>query len=151
MLPVFLNRPAYVQARVAPAQKLIGIRKKVLVAPGCWLALLFFAAGCQAPPQLPDPLAAGWNGAPVCEKLHEDRHKRVLRCTFPPGVGHERHYHAAHFGYIVSGGTMRVTDERGVRELDIGSGRGFASDGVRWHEALNVGETTVIVLIMESK
>ena len=35
---------------------------------------------------LPDPLEAGWQGVPVCEKLHEDADHRILRCTFPPGV-----------------------------------------------------------------
>ncbi len=38
---------------------------------------------------IPDPLEAGWKGKPVCEKIHEDKKQRILRCTFPPGVGHE--------------------------------------------------------------
>ena len=28
---------------------------------------------------LPDPLAAGWNGAPICELLHEDSDHRKAR------------------------------------------------------------------------
>lgn len=100
---------------------------------------------------LPDPLAAGWNGAPVCEKLHEDPEQRVLRCTFAPGQGHERHYHAPHFGYAVSGGRMRIADAGGSREVDLATGSHFASDGVEWHEVLNVGDTTVVYLIVEPK
>lgn len=46
---------------------------------------------------------------------------------------------------------MRVTDETGVREIDIGSDKDFISDGIAWHEALNIGNTTVIVLIVESR
>ena len=104
-----------------------------------------------AEPPLPDPLAAGWKGKPVCEKLHEDPDYRILRCTFPPGVGHERHFHAKHFGYAISGGRMRITDANGTRDVDAATGSGFASDGVGWHEGLNVGDTTVLYLLVEPK
>jgi quercetin dioxygenase-like cupin family protein len=101
--------------------------------------------------RLPDPLAAGWRGAPVCERLHEEATLRVLRCTFPPGAGHERHFHPPHFGYALSGGRMRLTDARGAREVEIETGSSFTSDGVAWHEVLNVGETTVSYLIVEPR
>lgn len=100
---------------------------------------------------LPDPLAAGWKGAPVCELLHEESRQRILRCTFAPGVGHERHFHGPHFGYAVSGGRMQITDESGVREVDVPSGSSFASEGVVWHEVLNVGDRTAVFLIVEPK
>ena len=100
---------------------------------------------------LPDPLAAGWQGRKVCEKLHEDANQRVLRCTFPPGVGHERHYHPRHFGYALSGGRMRITDHKGTREVDIAAGSSFTSDGVAWHEVLNVGDTQVQYLMVEPR
>jgi len=115
------------------------------------VAILVVVAACAAARSLPDPLAAGWNGAPVCEKLHEDRAQRVLRCTFPPAVGHERHFHARHFGYAIAGGRMRITDSRGAREVDLATGSSFASDGVAWHEVVNVGETTVVYLLVEPK
>ncbi len=100
---------------------------------------------------LPDPLEAGWKGTPVCEKLHEDSDHRILRCSFPPSVGHERHYHDRHFGYAISGGRMRITDARGTREVNLATGSHFASDGVDWHEVLNVGKTTVVYLIIEPR
>lgn len=111
-------------------------------------ALLIALSG---PVKLPDPLMAGWNGRPVCEKLHEDDAQRVLRCTFPPGTGHERHFHARHFGYALSGGKARITDVRGVREVDLATGSSFASDGTEWHEMLNIGPTTIQYLIVEPK
>ena len=110
-----------------------------------------FVAYATSPPVLPDPLAAGWEGKKVCEKLHEDEQQRVLRCTFPPGVGHERHFHAKHFGYTLAGGTFRITEESGVREVTINESDYFASDGVSWHEVLNIGETTAVYLMFESK
>jgi len=114
-------------------------------------------AGCAGTPDdptrstLPDPLEAGWNGAPVCEMLHEDLDNRILRCSFPPATGHERHYHDRNFGYAIAGGRMRITDAKGTREVDLATGSSFASDGVAWHEVLNIGETTVVYLIIEPK
>ena len=100
---------------------------------------------------LADPLAAGWQGQPVCEKLHEDESQRVLRCTFPSGVGHEKHFHAPHFGYALSGGKMRLIDAQGEREVTLATGSSYTSDGTEWHEVLNVGDTTVQYLIVEPK
>lgn len=115
------------------------------------IALLAFSAcAIQSPvPMLSDPLQAGWNGSPVCEKLVENTQHRVLRCTFPPGVGHERHYHRPHFGYAISGGKMRITDASGVRDVELATGSDYSSDGTEWHEVLNVGDITVIYLIVE--
>ncbi len=113
--------------------------------------LMALASLVAADAPLPDPLEAGWQGKPVCELLHEEDRQRVLRCTFPPGVGHERHYHAAHFGYVLQGGRMRIRDERGEREVDTTTGGSWSSDGVAWHEVLNVGDTTTVYLIVEPK
>ena len=109
------------------------------------------ASACATPPSLPDPLAAGWKGVPVCEKLHEDSDHRILRCAFPPGIGHERHFHDRHFGYALAGGRMRINDANGTREVDLATGSSFSSAGVDWHEVLNVGDTTVVYLIVEPK
>ena len=119
------------------------------------LALVPFIAALApegaAPRPLPDPLAAGWKGRPVCERLQEDDRQRVLRCTFAPGTGHERHFHRPHFGYALSGGRMRITDPKGTRETVLETGSHFTSEGVAWHEVLNIGDTTVAYLIVERK
>ena len=102
--------------------------------------------------QLPDPLEAGWQGKKVCEKLHEDDKQRILRCTFPPGVGHEKHYHAPNFGYTIQGGKVQITDATGVRKVEIKTGDSHVSpDGIKWHEIVNVGDTTIIYLVVEAK
>lgn len=100
---------------------------------------------------LPGALEAGWQGEKVCELLQEDEMTRVLRCTFPPGVGHERHYHPAHFGYTLKGGTMRITDASGEREISAAANGTWQSKGVAWHQVLNVGDTTSQYLIIEQK
>ena len=100
---------------------------------------------------LPSALEAGWQGKPVCELLYETATDRVLRCTFPPGVGHARHFHPRHFGYAISGGTMRLTSATGTREAQVKTGSSFSSQGIGWHEVLNVGPTTVVYLMFEAK
>jgi hypothetical protein len=65
-------------------------------------------------------------------------------------VGHERHFHAPHFGYAIAGGRMRIVDASGTRELDLAAGSSYSSAGTDWHEVLNVGDTTVVYLIVEA-
>ncbi|MGE0739771.1 MAG: cupin domain-containing protein [Hyphomonadaceae bacterium] len=108
-------------------------------------------ASAQVTP-LPMALCAGWQGERVCELLHEDATIRVLRCTFAPGVGHERHYHPPHYGYVLSGQTtMRITTDAGVVDRPVRAGGGFSSDAELIHEALNVGDETATYLIVEKK
>jgi len=108
-------------------------------------------SAASAPSPLPDPLAAGWQGRPVCELLSEDATLRALRCTFAPGEGHERHFHAPHFGYALSGGRMRITDARGTRDVELATGSSFTSPGLAWHEVENIGSTPVAYLILEPR
>ena len=117
-------------------------------------ALLIFLMGCNTAVmayELPDPVAATWQGEPVCETLTETAEMRVFRCIFPPGVGHERHFHARHFGYALSGGRMCITDATGTREVNLQTGTYFSSDGISWHEVLNIGDTVVSYLMIEPR
>jgi len=101
--------------------------------------------------RLPDPVEAGLEGASVCETLHDDAFQRVLRCTFPPSIGHERHYHDRHFGYVIAGGRMQVKDSTGTETFELAAGDHFASDRIDWHEVMNTGDTTTTFLITEPK
>lgn len=118
------------------------------------LPFLFFMttlAACKTVEQLPDPLAAGWNNKRICELLDENDKMRVLKCTFVPGAEHERHFHAPHFGYALSGGKFKIKDNNGIREVILATGSHFTSKGVEWHEVLNIGDSTAIYLIFEAK
>jgi len=109
------------------------------------------SASAQVAP-LPMALCAGWQGERVCEVLSEDAQMRVLRCTFPPGVGHEMHYHPPHFGYVLSGeSTMRITTDAGVADRPVRAGQPFANAQEIRHQALNVGDETTVYLIVEKK
>jgi beta-alanine degradation protein BauB len=101
---------------------------------------------------LPDALEAGWKGQKVCEKLGEYEQVRVLRCTFPPSVGHERHSHPrGDFGYVLSGGKIQVTDAKGTEVFEDKTDDHWVSGPIEWHEAVNVGDTTLSYLIVEMK
>lgn len=112
---------------------------------------LFTLASCVKNNKLPDPLEAGWNNNVVCEVLVDNDNVRTLKCTFPPGVGHERHYHNAHFGYTLAGSTFRIKDTTGTREVNVPTGYSFYNDKIEWHEVLNIGDSTAVFLIVEPK
>ena len=77
-------------------------------------------AAALASATLPDPLAAGWKGIPVCERLHEDTSQRVLRCTFPPGIGHDRGTAPAVARHVVNGhGTRAAVSAAGLASQHV--------------------------------
>ena len=112
---------------------------------------LLLISRCNDNQTLPDPLEAGWEGESVCEILEDNNDLRVLKCTFEPGVGHEKHYHNPHTGYTLEGGTFRITDKEGTREVNVPTGYTFSKDEVTIHNVLNIGKTTAVFLIMEYK
>jgi len=115
------------------------------------LILVAVISSCGNQTKLPDPLAAGWHGESVCKVLEENESIRSLKCTFPPGVGHERHFHSAHFGYTLKGSKFQITDTTGTREVNVPTNYSFYNDFIEWHEVLNIGEDTAIFLIIEPK
>jgi quercetin dioxygenase-like cupin family protein len=106
---------------------------------------------CNRDNSFPDPLEAGWKGKKVCKVLKEDQTLRVLKCTFPPGVGHEKHFHAKHFAYTLKGSKFRITDEKGTREVDVPTGYDYFNEGIECHNVLNIGDSTGVFLIIEPK
>ena len=117
----------------------------------CWTFLAATHAKLATSAELPDAVTAGWKGTPTCEKIFEDDKVRVARCTFPPGVGHERHFHPPHYLYVLSGGKLSVTDSRGTREAETVTGRFVNNPRIEWHEILNIGDTILQYLVIEAK
>lgn len=109
------------------------------------------ATGADEHQGLPHAFDAGWQGQKTCELLFEDDAVQVGKCVFPPGVGHEKHYHNPHFGYTLEGSTLRVIDDTGEREVVMKTGFTWSTDTVTMHEALNIGDTTASYLIVEPK
>ena len=114
-------------------------------------------AFCTSPfagdlPGLQHAFDAGWQGEETCELLYETESIRVGKCIFPPGVGHEKHFHYPHFGYVLEGGKLRITNAEGeISEVQTTTGGSWSSDRITVHEALNVGATTTSYLIVEPK
>ena len=101
---------------------------------------------------LPEAFDAGWKGQKVCEVLYEKGNMRAARCIFPPGIGHEKHFHYPHFGYVLEGGTMRVTDATGAGEdIQLTTGQTWSTDEITVHQGVNIGATTVSVLMVETR
>ena len=113
------------------------------------LALAASASGAGPDPVLPHAFDAGWAGQKTCTVVFEDQAMRVARCVFPPGVGHEKHFHNPHFGYVLEGSTLRIVDSRGERTVTTEAGGSWSTDSVTVHEAVNIGDTTTSYLIVE--
>jgi beta-alanine degradation protein BauB len=120
----------------------------------CLIASLLAAPVTMAadPPELPHAFDAGWKGAKTCELLYETDTVRVGRCSFPPGIGHEKHFHYPHFGYVLQGGTMQITSGQGPVEVrEVSTGSTWSTSEITIHEALNTGDTTTRYLIVEPR
>lgn len=115
------------------------------------LCLLLTISSCKQKQTLPDPYEAGWNGEKVCEILEDNKELRVLKCSFPAGVGHEKHYHDPHFGYTLVGGTFKIIDHESTREVTIPDGYSWKKDSITVHEVKNIGNNTAAFLIIEYK
>ena len=100
---------------------------------------------------VPDALSVEWQGKKPCEKLFDDEHVRVVRCTFAPGAVHVCHSHPGYLSYVVNGGQGQVQDEKGIRKIDIVTGALLTAPPTPWHEFENVGNTTIQFVVVEKK
>jgi quercetin dioxygenase-like cupin family protein len=118
------------------------------------LVLLLMHSNCvraEDTESLPHAFEAGWQGNQTCQLLHETSKVRVGKCTFAPGVGHEKHYHNPHFGYVLEGGTMLIQGADGETEMVAKAGSSWETIERTVHQAMNVGSTTASYLIVEPR
>jgi len=108
-------------------------------------------ADARETPDLPHAIDAGWKGQKTCELMFEDESVRVARCVFPPGVGHEKHYHNPHFGYVLEAGTLHIVDDSGEKTVTTKVGGSWSTTELTVHEAVNIGDTTTSYLIVEPR
>ena len=117
----------------------------------CALTLLPVSLSASDAPELPHAFDAGWEGQKTCELMYENESVRVARCIFPPGVGHERHYHNPHFGYVLEGGTLSIRDAGGERTVATEANSSWSTTERTVHEAVNIGDTTTSYVIVEPR
>ena len=80
----------------------------------------------------------------------ENNNARVLEVTFKPGETAKMHHHPQHMAYIIKGGRMKLTSGGKSQEMNLTDGQVvFLSE--QHHEAENVGDSTVDMLVVEFK
>ena len=127
------------------------VRSLIFFSTALWATLVTSALAVDTA-GLPEAFDAGWKGEKTCELLYETDEVRVGRCTFLPGIGHEKHFHSPHFGYVLEGGTLSITDDQGqVQQRQTITDTGWSTSEITVHSALNVGDTTTSYLIVEPK
>ena len=99
-------------------------------------------------PKRPDPAKVASH---VYKKIMENDVVRVLDVRFKPGDSTVSHWHPNHLAYVLEGGAIEITPEKGkAMEIDMKAG------GVVWmdsghHHATNKGKSDIHALIVELK
>ena len=84
------------------------------------------------------------------EVLLENEKVLVLKMTLKPGEIDHWHKHNAETVYFQSGGKAIITTLKGEKTLDIPDGFTMWHD--TWeHQVSNVGKTTIVAIIVETK
>lgn len=78
----------------------------------------------------------------------ENEHVRVVECTLEPGERDGTHIHPPKLSYVLAGGTLRITPERGWFLSEDETGATHWSEHVSRHWVENVGDTTVRILLV---
>jgi len=94
-----------------------------------------------------DPLVVA---SDISKPMLENERVRVFKATFKAKEKAEMHHHPDHVIYVLKGGKMKITSEGKTNVLDLKEDQSMflkAQD----HEAENIGDTTVEMLIVELK
>ena len=94
-----------------------------------------------------DPLMSASN---VYEFVAENNQMRVLKVTFKPGDTAKMHHHPQHMAYVLKGGKLKLTSKGKSQDLDLKEGSAVFLDEQN-HEATNIGNTTIDLLVVELK
>ena len=82
-------------------------------------------------------------------KMENDR-VRVLNVTFKPGDKAVMHHHPDHVVYVLEGGKMKLTSQGKTDIFDLKTGDAIFLNA-QSHEAENIGQTTLDLLVVELK
>ena len=94
-----------------------------------------------------DPLAAAAN---VYKFINENDRMRVLEVTFNPGDTAKMHHHPQHMAYVLKGGKLKLLSGGKTQELDLKEGSAVFLEEQN-HEATNVGDTIIDLIVVELK
>jgi beta-alanine degradation protein BauB len=94
-----------------------------------------------------DPLVTAKN---VYTFINENDHMRVLKVTFELGATAKMHHHPQHMAYVLKGGKLKLTSEGKSQDLDLKEGSAVFLDAQN-HEATNIGDSVIDLLVVELK
>ncbi len=97
--------------------------------------------------QKADPLVSAKN---VYKFINENDRMRVLKVTFKPGDTAKMHHHPQHMVYVLKGGKLKLISEGKTQEMDLKEGSAVFLDAQN-HEATNIGDTVIDLLVVELK
>ncbi len=80
----------------------------------------------------------------------ENDRVRVLQATFEPGDKAVMHHHPDHVVYVLKGGKLRLTSEGKTNDMDLEPSKALFLNE-QTHEAENIGDKTVDLLVVELK
>ncbi len=82
--------------------------------------------------------------------IMENERVRVFNATFEPGEIAKMHSHPDHVVYVLRGGKIKITTEGKTDVLDLETGKALFLNAQN-HEAENVGQSTLELLVVELK
>jgi quercetin dioxygenase-like cupin family protein len=94
-----------------------------------------------------DPLTAAAN---VYKFINENDRMRVLEVTFKPGDTAKMHHHPQHMAYVLKGGKLKLLSGGKTQELNLKEGSAVFLEEQN-HEATNVGDTIIDLIVVELK
>jgi beta-alanine degradation protein BauB len=95
----------------------------------------------------PDPKIVASN---VYKVINENERMRVVRVTFKIGETAKMHHHPQHMIYVMKGGKLNLTSAGKTQAIDLKEGSAIFMEA-QDHEATNIGDSVVDMLVVELK
>ena len=95
----------------------------------------------------PDPKIVASN---VYKVINENERMRVARAIFKLGETAKMHHHPQHMIYVIKGGKLNLTSGGKTQAMDLKEGSSIFMEA-QDHEATNIGDSVVDLLVVELK
>jgi quercetin dioxygenase-like cupin family protein len=82
--------------------------------------------------------------------VNENEKMRVVRVTFKIGETAKMHHHPQHMIYVLKGGKLSLTSGGKTQAIDLKEGSAVFMEA-QDHEATNIGDSVVDMLVVELK
>jgi quercetin dioxygenase-like cupin family protein len=86
----------------------------------------------------------------VYKVINENEKMRVVRVTFKVGETAKMHHHPQHMIYVMKGGKLNLTSGGKTQAMDLKEGSAIFMEA-QDHEATNIGDSVVDMLVVELK